>query len=395
MVLIMATGSGVVLGMVGGGVSVRIWSLPTHLNADGTVPSLSIAPFYFILAALFVLTTVALLVVVPNSPPQSKGKLGAVNTLWLVGWVSLILLSLSAPMDSTVGKNATGILLVGLLAAVGWVYAERRATTPVFDIKVLRTPYVTTACASAGLFGCIDAVFLVLANYYAQTVNNLPLSADGGQTGWAPAFGQYGLSFDPLKTSLILLPFALTMFISGKYSEKLIARGRPEVILIGGALACGVGLLFLALAHDQAWHYVVASAVIGLGSRAGYSAAFAIPQFVVPEAKAGMAAGMPGTVMAIGIAIGAALVTVVLNGSGFVYGSIDVANLTAGKLDPASVNLKASDYLLQGAHIPSAEAFTTTYFVSLLFPTLIVLATVLTRARNRGGFLHVLLKHSG
>jgi hypothetical protein len=50
MVLIMATGSGVVLGMVGGGLSMRIWSLPVHLNADGTVPTLSLAPFYFTLA---------------------------------------------------------------------------------------------------------------------------------------------------------------------------------------------------------------------------------------------------------------------------------------------------------------------------------------------------------
>lgn len=395
MVLIMATGSGVVLGMVGGGVSVRIWSLPSRLNADGTVPALSIAPFYFVLAVLFALTTVALLVVVPNSAPRSKGRLGAGNTLWLIGWVSLILLALSAPPDGVIGQNAPVILLAGVLAAAGWVFAERRVKAPVFDIGVLRTPYVTTACVSAGLFGCIDAAFLVLANYYAQTVHGLPLSVDGGKTGWPSAFAEYGLSFDPFTTSLILLPFALTMFISGKYSEKLIARGRPEIILIGGALACGAGLLFLGLAHDQAWYYVVASGIIGLGSRAGYSAAFAIPQFVVPEAKSGMAAGMPGTLMAIGIAVGAAVVTIVLNGSGFVYHSVDVAGLVAGTVDPASVNLKTSDYLLDGSHIPSADAFTTTYYLSLIFPALVVLATALSRARHTGGFKRVLERHAG
>ncbi|WP_082856611.1 MFS transporter [Nocardia nova] len=390
MVLVMATGSGVVLGMVGGGISVRIWSLPSHLNADGTVPTLSIAPFYFILAGLFVLTTLALLAVVPNCRPESTGRLGVVNTVWLIGWVSLILLSLSAPPDSTVGKNATVILLAGVLAAAGWVVAERRASTPVFDIKVLRTPYVTTACASAGLFGCIDASFLVLANYYAQTVNELPVSADGGRTGWLPAFAEYGLRFDPLQTSLILLPFALTMFISGRYSEKLIARGRPEAVLAGGAALCGLGLLFLAVAHDQAWHYVLASGIIGLGSRAGYSAAFAIPQFVVPEAKSGMAAGMPGTIMAIGISVGAALVTILLNGSGFVYHSVDLAQLRAGRMDPSAIDLRNSDYLLDGAHMPSADAYTTAYFVSLVFPALVVVATILSRRRHKGGFTAVL-----
>lgn len=395
MVLVMATGSGVVLGMVGGGLSVRIWSMPTHLHPDGTVPTLSLAPFYFVLAALFVLTTIALLAVVPNCPPLTRGHLGVANTVWLIGWVSLILLSLSAPPDGIVGDNAGMILLAGVIAAVGWVYAERRATMPVFDVKVLRVPYVTTACVSAGLFGCIDAAFLVLANYYCQTVNGLPRSTDGGQTGWSPDFAAYGLGLDPLQTSLILLPFALTMFISGKFSEKVIARGRPEAILIGGAAACGIGLLFLGVAHDQAWHYVVASGLIGLGSRAGYSAAFAIPQFVVPEEKSGMAAGMPGTVMAIGIAVGAAVVTILLNGSGFVYHSVDIARLMAGTLDPAAVDLRTSDYLLEGAHMPSAEAYTTAFLVSVIFPALVVVATVLSRRRHEGGFATVLAKYAG
>lgn len=38
-----------------------------------------------------------------------------------------------------------------------------------------------------------------------------------------------------------------------------------------------------------------------------------------------MAAGMPGTVMAIGFAVGAAVITALQNASGFVYHSMDVA----------------------------------------------------------------------
>ncbi|GCD88140.1 MFS transporter [Nocardioides sp. LS1] len=390
MVLIMATGSGVVLGMVGGGISVRLWPLPDHLNADGSLPSLSIAPFYYLLAALFVITTIALLVVVPNSPPESTGRIGLLGTVWLIGWVTLILLAFSAPTDSTIGKNATLILLIGIVAAVGWVFAERRSERPVFDLAVLRKPFVTTACISAGLFGCVDAAFLVLSNYYVQNPNGLPVSTDGGQTGWPPHVAQYGLTYDPLKTSLIMLPFALTMFISGKYSEKIISRGRPGIVLVGGAVICLVGLWFLAVAHDQAWEYVVGSGIIGLGSRAGYSGAFAVPQFVVPQTEAGMAAGMPGTIMAIGFAVGAAVVTVLQNGSGFVYHSVDVANMVAGKLDPAKVNLTMSDYLLEGTHIPSADVYTTGYYVAMIFPALVIVAAIVSRLRNRDGFQKLL-----
>src|SRR4051794_24237357 len=89
-VVIMATGTGVVLGMVGGGASVRLWPLPHALHADGSLPHQSLAPFFYILAALFIATTIALLVVVPNSPPQSKGQIGVGGTLWLIGWVALV-----------------------------------------------------------------------------------------------------------------------------------------------------------------------------------------------------------------------------------------------------------------------------------------------------------------
>ena len=394
MVLIMATGSGVVLGMVGGGVSVRLWPLPDHLNPDGSLPSLSIAPFFYLLAVLFVLTTVAMLVVVPSAPPTSSGRIGVLGTVWLIGWVTLVLLAFSAPADTAIGRNATTMLGIGIVAAIGWVFAERRSSRPVFDLSVLRKPYVTTACLASLLFGCVDAAFLVLVNYYAQNPTGLPASTNGGATGWPAHVAQYGLGYDPLQTSLLMLPFALTMFISGRFSERLIARGRPGLILVGGAAICAVGLLFLAVAHDQAWEYLVGSGIVGLGSRAGYSASFAIPQFVVPEEQAGMASAMPGTLMAIGFAVGAAVVTVVQNGSGFVYHSVDVASMLAGKLDPAAVNLKMSDYLLEGAHFPSAGTYTTGYLVAVGFPALVLLASLISRLRHPSGFPKVSEEHA-
>jgi hypothetical protein len=40
---------------------------------------------------------------------------------------------------------------------------------------------------------------------------------------------------DALATSLLMLPFALTMFISGKAAERLIQQGRPAIVLAAGA----------------------------------------------------------------------------------------------------------------------------------------------------------------
>lgn len=335
-VLIMATGSGVVLGMLGGGLSMRY-----AIENDAT-PSISL--FFYILAGLFALTTFGLLVVVPNDPPQSNDPIGVLNTVWLIGWVALILLGLSAPPGSAVDRQSVLILLVGVLAALAWAFVEQHAETPVFDMAILKKPFVATACLSAGLFGAVDAAFLVLVNYYAQSPKDL--------------IG-YGLSLDALETGLIMLPFAIAMFISGKAAENVVARGTPGLVLVVGAAICAGGLLFLALAHDQVWHYAVGSAVIGLGSRAGYSGAFTVPQFVVPEHRAGMAAGMPGTIMAIGFAVGSAMVVSIQLSSG-------------------------TDY--DGVWVPAAETYTSGYYYTLAFPVLIVVATLVSRFRNPNGF---------
>jgi hypothetical protein len=211
-------------------------------------------------------------------------------------------------------------------------------------MAVLKIPFVTTACISAGLFGAVDGAFLVLVNYYAQGPKDL--------------IG-YGLSLDALGAGLIMLPFALSMFISGMAAENVVARGKPGLVLVVGAAVCAGGLVFLALAHEQVWHYLVGSALVGLGSRAGYSGAFTVPQLVVPEHRAGMAAGMPGTIMAIGFAVGSAMVV-----------SIQLASGT--------------DY--DGVWVPDAQTHTTGYYYTLAFPVLIVVATLVSRFRNPNGF---------
>src|SRR3954454_18544166 len=44
-----------------------------------------------------------------------------------------------------------------------------------------------------------------------------------------------GSGTDALGPSLLMLPFALTMFISGKAAEHMVQQGRPGVVLSAGA----------------------------------------------------------------------------------------------------------------------------------------------------------------
>ncbi|MFE1955669.1 MFS transporter [Streptomyces sp. NPDC059524] len=324
-VLIMATGTGVVVGMVGGGLAVKY---------------LSLSAFFYLLAAAFAVTTVALLAVVPHSHPASSARIGVGGTAWMIAWVTLILLAMA--QITAWGDVCYLLLAAGLVAGAAWVAAQRRSAAPVFDLAMLKKPYATTACVASCLFGAVDAAFVLLVTYYTQT----------------PAEVGYGLGTDALGTSLLMVPFALTMFISGKAAERMVQQGRPGVILVAGAALCGLGLVWLAFAHEQTWQYLVGSALVGLGSRAGYSGSFAIPQLVVGEDQAGMAAGVPATVMMIGSALGAAVITTVLS----------------------------LEYLPQVPGVPQPHLYTVGYLLAAAFPVLILLATGVSNARHPGAF---------
>jgi MFS family permease len=202
-VLIMATGSGVVVGMVGSGLAVKY---------------LSLSAFFYVLAASFLVTTAALLIIVPRSRPASSARIGAFGTAWLIAWVAVLLLGVSQ-ISVWSQSVCAALLAVGVVAGIFWALSQRDSPTAVFDLAMLKKPFTTTAFVASFLFGAIDAAFVLLVSYYTQT----------------PAVVGYGLGMDALATSLLMLPFALTMFISGKAAERLIQQGRPAIVLAAGA----------------------------------------------------------------------------------------------------------------------------------------------------------------
>jgi MFS family permease len=112
-----------------------------------------------------------------------------------------------------------------------------------------------------------------------------------------------------------MLPFALTFLVGSVIADGSVNRGSGASVLVLGSCICVAGFAWLAFAHTHAWQYLVGGAVIGLGCSIGYAAGFTLVQLAVPEAKAGMAAGVAGTAMAIGFAFGTALVTGLMSAS--------------------------------------------------------------------------------
>lgn len=287
-VLVIATGVGIVAGMIGGGLIVQ---------------SLSLRDFFVVLAVVCGVTTVAAYLTIPHAPPAERsGRIGIVGTVWMIAWVAAILLTLT---QGLVWGNAALIpLVVGVVGGIAWMRVERRSSSAVFDVALMRAPLVTASCICIALFAAVNSAFLLLLSTYAQIIPEQLRPTDA-----------YGLGLSALQTGWLMVPFAVTFLVGGAVVDRPVQEGKGVPVFIIGALISAAGLAWLALAHDHAWHYLVGAGVMGLGCSIGYAAGFTMVQRAVPEEKAGMAAGVAGTYMAVGFAFGTALVSAALSAS--------------------------------------------------------------------------------
>lgn len=308
-VLVIATGIGIVVGMIGGGVIVE---------------NLSLRSLFWILTAAFATTTLASYTVIPHTPPaEPSGRIGALGTVWMVAWVAMVLLALTQGL--VWGDAALIPLVAGVVGGVAWLRVERRSTSAVFDVALLKSPFVPAACVCIALFASVNSAFLLLLSTYSQVLPQALAPTDA-----------YGLGFSALQTGLLMLPFAVMFLVGSVVVDRPVSRGNGGTVLMVGAAICAAGLAWLALAHDQQWHYLVGAAFMGLGCSIGYAAGFTMVQLAVPEEKAGMAAGVAGTVMAVGFAVGTALVSGVL--------SATVIQVPGTEIEVATENLYGTGY---------------------------------------------------
>lgn len=312
-VLVIATGVGIVVGMIGGGFIVE---------------TLSLRSFFLILTGVCAATTVAAHATIPHAPPAERaGRIGVLGTVWMIAWVAAILLTLT---QGLVWGNAALIpLLVGIVGGIAWVRVERRSNSAVFDVALMKAPLVTASCLCIGLFAAVNSAFLLLLTTYAQIVPEALRPADA-----------YGFGLSALQTGWLMAPFAVAFLIRGKALDRALFNGHGVRVFVVGALVCAAGLAWLAVAHDQPWHYLVGAAVMGLGCRIGYAAGFTLAQMAVPEEKAGMAAAIAGTFMAVGFAFGTALVSADLSAS--------LVPVVGTHLEVAAKNLYGTGYWLAG-----------------------------------------------
>ncbi|MDT0610399.1 MFS transporter [Streptomyces lancefieldiae] len=246
---------------------------------------------------MFALPTIAIIVttlvvtrLMPHDPPV-RSDTG-------IDWPGVVLLSgaLLAFMLGLVTVTSGGLppLVVGALAVVvvalatGWVVVERRAASPMVDLRMLAKPAMWNACVLTFVITVSSGmVILLLPQLFA-------VSADG-----------YGFGADTTDIGLFLLPGAIAGAVSDSVGGVAARRFGPRAVVVVGTVATAATLLVLASLHTAAWQLVLAKVVTAFAAGVGTTALLAGAATAVETRDTGIATSLLVVTRVIGVALGA------------------------------------------------------------------------------------------
>ncbi|MFI8269292.1 MFS transporter [Streptomyces rubiginosohelvolus] len=226
----------------------------------------------------------------PHDPPRRPDGTG-------IDWLGLVLLSGTlVTLMLVLGLGADMVTqplvllgLVVLLAAfgTGWVAVERRAASPMVDLRMLTRPALGKSCV---------LTFLICVGTSAATYLVPQLFAVPADT--------YGFGASATAIGFFLLPGALAASLAGPISGIGVRRLGSRAVVTAGVLLMAVGLLGLAAAHTEIWHLVVGKALVALANGLCVTAMVTRTATSVDLGDTGIATGLVLVTRVIGFAVG-------------------------------------------------------------------------------------------
>ncbi len=262
----------------------------------------------------------------PNDPPRRSDGAG-------IDWPGLVLLSgtlvtLMLVLGLGADLVAQPLVLLGLVVLLaafgaGWVAVERRAASPMVDLRMLTRPAVGKSCVLTFLI-CVGTS---AATYLVPQLFAVPV-------------GAYGFGASATAIGFFLLPGALAASLAGPISGIGVRRLGSRAVVTAGVLLMTTGLLGLAAAHTEIWHLVVGKALVALANGLCVTAMVTRTATSVDLGDTGIATGLVLVTRVIGFAVGVQVTGAILTAgtpagskipaeSAFVAGFVLAAAVTA------------------------------------------------------------------
>ncbi|MFF5898330.1 MFS transporter [Streptomyces argenteolus] len=321
--------------------AIGIWSTVNSLGfaAGPLLGGAMLAHFWW--GAIFLVNipvAVVGLIAVVRLVPESKNPSGDRPDLFgallsTVGMTAVVYAIISGPEH---GWGSGAVLLTafaGVAVLTGFVLWELHTPRPMLDMHFFRNQRFTGAVAGAILvaFGMTGSLFLLTQHL------------------------QFVLGYEPLEAGLRTAPLALTVValnLTGAGARIVVRLGTPVTIAVGmGLLSGGLGAIALLGGHGYGG-MLLGLVVMGAGiSLAMPAMANAIMSSIPPE-KAGVGAGVNGTLAEFGNGLGVAVLGAVLNSrfSALVPGAVGAASLPAvlSAADGAAERERVTDAFASG-----------------------------------------------
>jgi len=219
------------------------------------------------LALIAVLLAVRL---VPSHVDEASDPVDNLGGILSIVMVAGVVLAINFATIPGAGAATLGIAAIGIAATVGFVIRQRRASNPLFDLKIAGRPtFWVAAVAGIIVFGTLMAAMFI-GQQYLQNV-----------LGWST-----------WQAGLAIMPAALMLVLVAPRSAKLVNAHGARFTLLLGYLFCLLGfIVMLVFWTDTATFWVVglAYALVGVGvGLAGTPASHSLTGSV-PVRRAGMA----------------------------------------------------------------------------------------------------------
>ncbi|MFH9466626.1 MFS transporter [Streptomyces clavifer] len=243
--------------------------------------------------------TSAVMWLMPHDPPiESDNRIDWPGVSLLSGTLLAFLLGLKAVTEGGgVSPLATGAIVAGVAAlATAWVAVERRAASPMVDLRMLAKPSVRNAF---GLTFVITASFGMVGYLFPQMFG-------------APADG-YGFGADTTDIGLLLLPGAIAGCVSDSIGGIAARRFGTRAVVTVGAVVTVATMMTLAALHTAEWQLALAKVLTAFAAGIGTTALLASTATGVETKDIGIATSLLTVTRVIGTVLGAQVAGAILD----------------------------------------------------------------------------------
>jgi EmrB/QacA subfamily drug resistance transporter len=243
----------------------------------------------------FILSTVAAVVavlIVPESPVRTPGRIPLLPALLLSSWLVCLLMGLSqAPKWGWSSPAVIALLVAAVILLITWIRVEQKVKVPLIDMKMMRLPGVWTTNVVALLAGIGMFASFGFMPQFIQT----------------PESAGYGFGSTVTESGMLILPSAIMSFITGLVSAPIARRVGPKSVVVFGMVVGAIGMFWLAFSHDTKLDIMIANTLTGLGIGLAFACLANLIIGAVPPSQTGVATGMNANIRTIGGSIGTAV----------------------------------------------------------------------------------------